>query len=156
MDPAAARVQELLRAAGATGDVVELDASTHTSADAAAALGVDIAQIAKSLVFRAGDGAVLVVASGVDRVDAQRLGAVVGAAISRADPAAVRDATGYDVGGVSPVGLPPSLPVVIDQALAAYDVVWAAGGTGNAVFPTTYDELLRITGGTAADVRALG
>ncbi len=153
MHPAAARVQELLRAAGASGQVVELDASTHTSADAATALGVDIAQIAKSLVFRAGDGAVLVVASGIDRVDAERLGHAVGAPISRADPATVREATGYDVGGVSPVGLPPSLPVVVDTALSAYDVVWAAAGTGNAVFPTTYDELLSITGGLPGDVR---
>ena len=149
----AARVQRLLREAGSAADVVELPSSTHTSAEAAAVLGVDVAQIAKSLVFRAGDGAVLVVASGADRVDQQRLGEHLGTAIARADATAVREATGYDVGGVSPVGLPPALPVVVDTALAAYPVVWAAAGTGNAVFPTTYDELLRLTGGEPADVR---
>ena len=153
MHPTAVRVQELLRAVGAPGDVVELDESTHTSAEAAAALGVDVGQIAKSLVFRTATGGVLVVASGADRVDTARLGEHLGTTITRADPAAVMELTGYQVGGVSPVGLPESLPVVVDTALSAYDVVWAAAGTANAVFPATYDDLLRITGGRAADVR---
>ena len=151
--PNAARVQQLLADAGSTATVVELVVSAHTSAEAAAALGVDVAQIAKSLVFGAGDAAVLVVASGADRVDTVRLAEVTGTTITRADPATVRAATGYDVGGVSPVGLPSGLAVLVDEALATHDVVWAAAGTPTAVFPASFAELLRIAGGQPADVR---
>ena len=155
MHPTASHVQQLLRTAGATGEVVELDTSTHTSAEAAAALGVDVAQIAKSLVFRTTEGGVLVVASGADRVDRARLGELLGTTVSRADAATVLELTGYEVGGVCPVGLPADLPVVVERALSKYDVVWAAGGTASTVFPTTYAELLRITGGREGDVRAV-
>ena len=154
MHPAAQRVQDLLAAAGASGQVRELSDSARTSAEAAAALGVDVAQIAKSLVFRVGDGVVLVVASGADRVDTAALSAALGGApVGRADADAVRAATGYPIGGVSPVGLPGELTVLVETALSAYDVVWAAAGTPHTVFPTTYDELLRLTGGRPSDVR---
>lgn len=132
----------------------ELADSTRTSLEAATALGVEVGQIAKSLVFAAGDGMVLVVASGADRVDISALSAALnGARIRRADADSVRAATGYAIGGVSPVGLPEGLPVLVDRMLSTYDVVWAAAGTPHAVFPTTYDELLRLTGGAPADVR---
>jgi len=153
MQPGAERVQRLLRDAGSAAEVVELPTSTHTSAQAADALGVDIAQIAKSLVFATDDGGVLVVASGADRVNTLRLAEHLGARVRRATPEQVSAATGYQVGGVSPVGLPVGLPVVVDDALAAYDVVWAAAGTPESVFPTSYAELLRLTGGSPADVR---
>ena len=153
MDPVAEQVQRRLRDQGASGDVLELPVSTHTAAEAAAALGVEVAQIAKSLVFAAGDEEVLVVASGADRVDTARLAGHVGAPVGPADPDRVRRATGYAVGGVTPIGLPGGLRVLVDRALAAHDVVWAAAGTPSSVFPTTYAELLRLTGGEPADVR---
>jgi prolyl-tRNA editing enzyme YbaK/EbsC (Cys-tRNA(Pro) deacylase) len=154
MHPNVARVQQALAAAGSAARVVELPDSTRTSAEAANALGVEVGQIAKSLIFLANDKPVMVVASGADRVDTARLSARLGGAqILRADADAVRDATGYPIGGVSPAGLDGTLTVLIDQALAGFDVVWAAGGTPRAVFPTSFGELLRITGGEPADVR---
>lgn len=151
----AARVQAALAAAGSTAQVRTLPDSTRTAAEAAAALGVEVGAIAKSLVFLADGQPVLVVASGADRVDIERLGAALrGRRITRADADAVRAATGYPIGGVSPAALPDSLPVFVEQALADHRVVWAAAGTPRSVFPTTYDELLQITGGTSSDVRA--
>ena len=133
--------------------MVELTQTTHTSADAAAALGVDVGQIAKSLVFLAGDEPVLVVASGANRVDTAKVAAALGVPpLKRAGADAVHAATGYRVGGVSPVGLARPLRVVVDRDLARYAQLWAAAGTANAVFPTSYDELLRLTGGLALDV----
>jgi prolyl-tRNA editing enzyme YbaK/EbsC (Cys-tRNA(Pro) deacylase) len=149
-----ARVQRALAAAGSAAQVQELSDSARTSAEAANALGVEVGQIAKSLIFLAPDKPVMVVASGADRVDTKRLSAHLGGAkINRADADAVRAATGYPIGGVSPAGLNGDVIVLVDRALSAFDVVWAAGGTPNAVFPTTFAELLRITGGEPADVR---
>ncbi len=157
LHPNAERVQAALIAAGSTARVRELIDGTRTAAEAAAALGVDVGSIAKSLVFLADGEAVTVVASGIDRVDPAALGRALGAErIGRADAEAVRRATGYPIGGVSPVGLPPALPVLVERALDRYDTVFAAAGTPHAVFPTSYDELLRITGGTPSDVRVTG
>jgi prolyl-tRNA editing enzyme YbaK/EbsC (Cys-tRNA(Pro) deacylase) len=151
--PNAQRVQTALAAAGSRATIRELPDSTRTSAEAAAALGVAVGQIAKSLVFLAGGQPVMVVASGVDRVDVAKLCAHLdGARITRADADAVRAATGYPIGGVSPAGLDRSLAVLVDRALAGFEVVWAAGGTPHAVFPTTFEELLTITGGEPAEV----
>ena len=151
--PSVQRASAALAAAGSSAEVWELSDSTRTSAEAAAALGVVVGQIAKSLVFLAGGAPVLVVASGADRVDTAKLSAHLdGQVITRADADVVRTATGYPIGGVSPAGLDPTLPVLIDGALAAFEVVWAAAGTAHAVFPTTFDELLVITGGRRADV----
>jgi prolyl-tRNA editing enzyme YbaK/EbsC (Cys-tRNA(Pro) deacylase) len=154
MHPNAARVQAALSASGSTAEVVELPDSTRTSAEAAEAIGVAVGQIAKSLVFLADDEPVLAVLSGVDRLDTERLRRHVGAAhVARADAARVRDATGFPIGGVSPVAHGGTLRVVLDEALAAYPVIWAAGGTPNAVFPTTFAELVAITGAETADIR---
>jgi prolyl-tRNA editing enzyme YbaK/EbsC (Cys-tRNA(Pro) deacylase) len=153
--PNVARVQAALVAIGSTAEVRDLPDSTRTSVEAAAAIGVEVAQIAKSLVFLAGGEPVMVVASGADRVDTDKLSACLGGArITRADADAVRVATGYPIGGVSPAGLDGSLPVMVDRALSAFDEVWAAAGSPNAVYPTTFDELLRISGGQAVDVAA--
>jgi prolyl-tRNA editing enzyme YbaK/EbsC (Cys-tRNA(Pro) deacylase) len=150
----AARVQAALEAAGSAASVLELPDSAHTSAEAAAALGVDIGQIAKSLVFLADGKPVLVVLRGADRLDPDRLAEQLGATtVGRADAATVREATGFPIGGVSPVGHTAGLPVLVDRALADYSVVWAAAGTPNAVFPTSYEELLTLSGGQAAEVR---
>ena len=151
--PSVERVQTALHAAGSTARVRELPESTRTSREAAAALGVAVGQIAKSLVFLADGEPVMVVASGADRVDTGRLAAHVGVTgISRADAERVRAATGYPIGGVSPAGLNGRVRVLIDRALAPFDVVWAAAGTPNSVFPTRFAELLRVSGGEEADV----
>jgi len=106
-------------------------------------------------VFLADDSPVMVVASGADRVDLKRLSTHLGGAkIGRADADAVRAATGYPIGGVSPAGLRSGIRILLDRALQSFDVVWAAGGTPHAVFPTSFDELVQITGGEVADVAA--
>jgi prolyl-tRNA editing enzyme YbaK/EbsC (Cys-tRNA(Pro) deacylase) len=136
--------------------VRELPESAHSSAEAAAALGVDVGQIAKTLVFVADSTPVLVVLRGADRVDPARLGAHLGAArVRRADADTVRQATGFPIGGVSPIAHADGLRVIVDQALADYPVLWAAAGTPRAVFPTSFTELLVTSGGEAADVRAI-
>ena len=128
--------------------------SAHTVADAAAALGVAEGQIAKTLVFMADGTAVVAVLSGPDRLDPARLAAHVGAmVVKRADADAVRQATGFPIGGVSPVAHATAVRVIIDRGLEAFDVVWAAAGTPNAVFPTSYVELLDVSGGEPGDVR---
>lgn len=154
MHPNAERVREALVAAGARADIVEFPEGTKTSADAAAAIGTTLAQIAKTLVFLADGEPLLVIASGADRVSEARLGQALGATISRADAQAVRAATGFPIGGVPPVAHPAPLRTVIDAALLEHAEVWSAGGTPHAVFPTTPDELIRLTGAQVVDVRA--
>lgn len=157
--PSAQRVQALLDELGLTARVVEFSASTRTAAEAAAAIGCDVAQIAKSLVFktRAGGQPVLVVASGVNRVDeraiAGRLGpAAAGDRVERADAAFVRSVTGFAIGGVPPFGhLVPPL-TLIDRDLLRYEIVWAAAGTPHAVFPVAPADLVRLTGGVVDQV----
>jgi prolyl-tRNA editing enzyme YbaK/EbsC (Cys-tRNA(Pro) deacylase) len=151
--PTVERVAALLRASGATGEVRELTDSARTAAEAAAALGCDVGAIASSLVFTAGDEPVLVLTSGAHRVDTVTAGALLGvASLGRADADLVRRATGYAIGGVAPIGHPAPLRTLVDVDLARHEVVWAAAGHPHAVFATSYDELLRLTGGTAAEV----
>jgi prolyl-tRNA editing enzyme YbaK/EbsC (Cys-tRNA(Pro) deacylase) len=153
MHPNTERVQRALAAAGCTAEVVELTSSARTAAEAAASLGVDVGQIANSLVFVADGEPLLVMTSGANRVDTARVGALLGATVGRADPETVRAATGFPIGGVAPVGFPAPVRVLVDEDLLAYDVIWAAAGTPHTVFPTTGAELVRITGGTPAAVR---
>lgn len=151
--PNVVRVQDALLAAGATGSVRMLDESARTAAEAAAALGVEVGQITNSLVFVADGEPLLVLTSGRHRVDTARVAGLIGVAkVSRADADFVREHAGVAIGGVSPVGHPRPLHTLVDVALNDYDVVWAAAGHTHAVFPTTFDELLAITGGTAAEV----
>jgi Cys-tRNA(Pro) deacylase len=151
--PHTERVTAALRAGGAAGAVRELSDSARTAVEAAAALGVAVGAIVKSLVFAADGAPLLVLASGDHQVDTAKVAVVVGAeSVKRADVDLVRSATGYAIGGVAPVGHPAPLPTVVDRHLATFDAIWAAAGTPHTVFPTTYDELLRLTGGTAADV----
>jgi prolyl-tRNA editing enzyme YbaK/EbsC (Cys-tRNA(Pro) deacylase) len=124
-----------------------------TAAAAAAALGVEVGQIANSLVFDADGAPLLVLTSGAHRVDTAKVGLLVGAArVRRASPEFVREATGQVIGGVAPVGHPNPLRTLVDRALGAFDEVWAAGGIAHAVFPTTFPELVAVTGGTPAQV----
>jgi prolyl-tRNA editing enzyme YbaK/EbsC (Cys-tRNA(Pro) deacylase) len=151
LHPNAQRVQAALISAGSQAEVRQLPDSARTSGEAAAALGVAVEQIAKSLVFLADGKPVMAVVSGADRVDTAKLAAALdGARITRADADTVRAATGYPIGGVSPAGLDGSLPVLVDGGLAELGEVWAAAGTPHAVFPTTFEELLVIAAGQPA------
>ena len=147
------RVRETLARLGATGEIRHLNESARTAKEAANALGIEVGQIASSLIFLANSRPVLVIASGAHRVDTERLSSVLsGAIIDKANATGVRIATGFAIGGVAPVGHPELLRTVVDTALSQFETVWAAAGHPHCVFPTTYDELLRITGGEAAEV----
>lgn len=148
-------VRTALSRLGAQGEVRELDDSARTAAEAAAALGIEVGQIANSLIFMADGEPVLVLASGGHRVDTLQLAAILEvAAIDKASADQVRKATGFAIGGVAPVGHPHPLRTIVDIALSRYDQVWAAAGHPHYVFPTSYDELLRITAGEAAEIGA--
>ncbi|MCZ8185564.1 MAG: YbaK/EbsC family protein [Beijerinckiaceae bacterium] len=149
-NPTALRVQAVL---GPDYSVLEFEASTRTAADAAAAVGCTVAQIAKSLVFRAASGgAVLVVASGPNRVSEAKVAALLGEPIGRADATFVRDVTGFAIGGIPPVGHATPLLTLLDETLGRHAEIWAAAGTPNAVFRLTFDDLVRLTGGRVADI----
>jgi prolyl-tRNA editing enzyme YbaK/EbsC (Cys-tRNA(Pro) deacylase) len=149
------KVREALAGLGARGEVRALDDSARTAAEAADALGIDVGQIASSLIFLADGEPVLVIASGGHRVDTMALAATLEVNdITKASADQVRKATGFAIGGVAPVGHPKPLRAIVDIALSRYDEVWAAGGHPHYVFPTSYDELLRITAGEAAEIGA--
>ncbi|MFE7844297.1 YbaK/EbsC family protein [Microbacterium sp. NPDC057407] len=152
--PARSRlVHDSLRAAGIAGDIVVLPDAASTAALAAAALGIEVGAIANSLVFWSDGEPLLVMTSGAHRVDTAALAHRLGrTSITRATPEQVREATGQAIGGVAPTGHPRPLVTVIDEDLAGFDEIWAAGGTPHTVFPLTYDELVRLTGGTVAKV----
>jgi prolyl-tRNA editing enzyme YbaK/EbsC (Cys-tRNA(Pro) deacylase) len=155
LSPTAQRVQDALNMAGVAASIVEYDVPARTSAEAAAVLGCSVAQIAKSLVFRAASGApVLVIASGANRVDEAKVSALIGESIGRADPAFVRDRTGYAIGGIPPLGHTNALKTLIDRDLLEYNCIYAAGGTPHAMFPLLPSDLVRIAGGRVADVKA--
>jgi prolyl-tRNA editing enzyme YbaK/EbsC (Cys-tRNA(Pro) deacylase) len=140
-------------AAGAPATVRLLPEAVHTAAAAAGALGVEVGAIANSLIFDADGHPLLVLTSGAHRVDTAALATARRITrLRRATPEFVRSHTGQPIGGVAPVGHPGPLRTLVDTALAGYEEVWAAGGVPRAVFPTTYPELLRITGGTAVEV----
>jgi prolyl-tRNA editing enzyme YbaK/EbsC (Cys-tRNA(Pro) deacylase) len=153
LHPNVVRVEAALRAAGATGEIRVLDEAGRTAAEAAAVLGVEVGQIANSLIFVADGEPLLILTSGRHRVDTAKVAALVGAGlVGRADADFVREHAGISIGGVSPVGHPRPLRTLVDVALGDYDTVWAAAGHTHAVFPTSFDELVRITAGTPADV----
>lgn len=155
LSPAAARVQQALAARGAAFNVVELPASTRTAADAASAIGCTVAQIVKSLVFRdlATERALLVLASGVNQVDMDKLAALVGAPTAKADAELVRRVTGFAIGGIPPLGHATPLVPYIDQDLLGLGQVWAAAGTPHAVFALPAADLPALTGGIVVDLR---
>ena len=147
------KVREALALLGARGEVRALADSARTAKEAADALGIEVGQIASSLIFLADGQPVLVIASGGHRVDTMTLAAILEVSeITKANADDVRKATGFAIGGVAPVGHPHPLRTIVDIALSRYDEVWAAGGHPHYVFPTSYDELLRITAGEAAEV----
>lgn len=155
LKPAAERIQAALAEAGLQARVREFPESTRTAADAAAAIGCSVAQIAKSLIFkgRQSGRSILVVASGANRVEERKVATLVGEALEKADAAFVRSATGYAIGGVPPVGHVSPPITVIDEDLLHLDEIWAAAGTPNAVFALTPEALVTLTSGTVGTVR---
>ena len=153
--PTALRTQQLLAESGLGIRVVEFEQPTRTSAEAAAAIGCSVAEIAKSIVFRALESglAVVVVTSGDNRVSEKKVGALVGEKLGRADADFVRAATGYAIGGVAPLGHAKPVRLLVDAELQRFATVWAAAGTPFSVFPITPAQLLRLTGAAWADVR---
>jgi prolyl-tRNA editing enzyme YbaK/EbsC (Cys-tRNA(Pro) deacylase) len=151
--PSALKVQALL---GEDFRVLEFSESTRTAADAAAAIGCTVGQIAKSLIFRAVDSGrpVLAITSGSVRVDETRLAELLGEDIGRADAAFVREQTGFAIGGVPPIGHRTPPAIFIDDTLLEFDTIWAAAGTPNAVFRLRPDDLVRLTGGILAPIAA--
>ncbi|SEF48112.1 Cys-tRNA(Pro) deacylase, prolyl-tRNA editing enzyme YbaK/EbsC [Thermomonospora echinospora] len=155
MHPNVERVAAALKELGATGQIVELPEAARTAEAAAEQLGCPVGAIANSLVFAADDTPLLVLTSGAHRVDTAKAAALAGARrVRRATPEFVREATGQPIGGVAPVGHPAPIRTLVDTWLGEHEVVWAAGGHPHTVFPTSFEELVRITGGTPADVGA--
>lgn len=151
--PSISRFREELARRGGTGRVVVLPDSVHTAALAAEALGCEVGAIANSLLFDADGSPVLILTSGAHRVDTKKVAAELGVAkLGRAAPEFVREHTGQVIGGVSPIAHPTPVPTYIDPWLERYDEVWAAAGHPSAVFSTSYDELVHLTGATPIDV----
>lgn len=153
MHPSAEHVAQVLRDHGVAGQVRELPEPAPTAATAAGQLGCEVGAIANSLLFSADGEPLLILTSGAHRVDTAKIAAHIGAErVRRADPDFVRSATGQAIGGVAPVGHPRPVRTLIDTWLDKYDEVWAAAGHVHTVFPTSYAELIRLTGAEPAEV----
>nr|WP_246336602.1 YbaK/EbsC family protein [Flexivirga oryzae] len=142
----------MLHEAGVQGEVRVLPESAHTAAQAAAALGCDPGAIASSLVFQAGDEPLLVMTSGVHRVDTDLLSRELGVPVQMARAKVVKEVTGQPIGGVSPIGHPAPLRTLVDRSLQEYGVLWAAAGSRNSVVSIGFADLVRITSGTVTQV----
>lgn len=155
LSPSAKKVQDTLFAMGLSVQVVELPDSTRTAQEAAQAVGCQVGQIVKSLIFKSKRSLqpVLVLASGSNRVDERKVEALIGEPLGKADADFVRQQTGFVIGGVPPVGHTQHLQSYIDQDLMEHDTVWAAAGTPHAVFCVLSQDLVKITGGLVADIR---
>jgi prolyl-tRNA editing enzyme YbaK/EbsC (Cys-tRNA(Pro) deacylase) len=147
-----ARVRAALLAAGHEDTIIACPSGTRSAADAAAAIGCDVAQIAKSIVFRAGDQAAIFVLSGAVRVDAQKAACAIGRELGKANANFVRSSTGFAIGGVSPVGHTAPCQVILDASRQTIDPIWAAAGSPQHVFQTTATWLGRLTGAPFTDV----
>ncbi|WP_241976264.1 MULTISPECIES: YbaK/EbsC family protein [Cryobacterium] len=152
MHPSVERVRGTLHGFGLDPEIRWFDEAATTAQTAAAALGIPVGAIANSLVFTLDGEPLLVLTSGAHRVDTAWLGERLGGTIGRASKDVVKQATGQVIGGVAPVGHPSPLRTLVDVALAEFAVVWAAAGHAHTVFPTSFDELLRITGGESTAV----
>lgn len=153
MHPNGVTVRDALRAAGVETDIVETLEGSPTAATAAAQLDIEVGQVCNSLIFNADGRPLLILASGGHKVDVERVAAELGFdSIHRPDADFVREHTGQPIGGVAPLGHPNRIRTIVDVHLASWDTVWAAGGHPHYVFPTSFDELVRITGGEPLDV----
>jgi len=155
-NPGVERVRTALAAAGMHAEIVELPGAARTARAAADFLGCDVAQIANSLVFRAlkSGAALLVLSSGARRIDLERLAAIVGEPVAKADADFVRAHTGFAIGGVAPVGHAGTLRRFVERSLAAHDPLWAAAGHPHTVFRLSYADLVRIAQATPIDAAA--
>ena len=133
-------------------EIRRFPAGTRTAAEAADAIGCDVDEIVKSLVFSAGGTPLIALVSGGKQLDPERLAAFAGGEVGKADAALVREATGYSIGGVPPFGHATKLPVYVDRDLLRFETVWAAAGTPDSVFAITPELLVRLSGGTVADL----
>lgn len=150
---ASQKVQQYLDQFGLDLTIKEFSASTRTAQEAADAVGCEVGQIVKSLVFRSGEKPLLFLVSGQNQLDVNKVSSDLGILIEKADAQFVRDATGYAIGGVPPVAHAMTMDIFIDRDLMAYDLVWAAAGTPHAVFSLNSCELARITGGKVIAVQ---
>lgn len=155
LSASAARVQRALNTCGFSNSVIELTATTRSAQEAADAIGCQVAQIAKSLIFKGqkSEKAILVIASGVNRVDEKKVSAIIGESIEKADADFAREQTGYAIGGIPPLGHDQPVRTLIDQDLMTYPEIWAAAGTPNAVFKLTGAELLAMTNGEVNSIK---
>ena len=156
MHPSAQKVADAARALGLNVEIVEFEETTRTAQDAAHAIGCQVAQIVKSLLFIVDGQPVMALVSGVNRLDERKLATLRGVGrrqVERADADTAKAATGFSIGGVPPFGHTSRLPVYVDEDLTRFDVVWAAAGTPFAVFAITPEELVRASGGTLADLK---
>lgn len=155
LHPSAQRVQDTLQQLGFSGEVLELESSTRTAAEAAQAAGCEIGQIVKSLVFvlEPEGTPLLVLVSGANRVHEKRLGRQLGGSLTKADAEFVREVSGFAIGGVPPIGHKTPMRTIIDEDLLQFDVIWAAAGTPNAIFRLTPQDLVRLSGGQVLSVK---
>jgi prolyl-tRNA editing enzyme YbaK/EbsC (Cys-tRNA(Pro) deacylase) len=155
LSPSAQRVQDALRALGFTYEVTESAQATRTAAEAARAVGCEVGQIAKALVFRTAQSgrAVLVIASGANKVNEWRIGVLLKEALDKASAAFVREHAGFTIGGVPPVGHARPLETFIDEDLLSHEAIWAAAGTPNALFRLAPADLVKMTGGRVVKVK---
>ena len=155
LPPSAQKVQDVLRQAGFSGAIMEVPQSTRTAAEAAVAVGCDVAQIVKSLIFRGSvtDRPLLIIASGANRVNEKSVGVLIGEPLAKADAEFVRQHTGYAIGGVPPVAHVSQIATFVDEDLLHQPEIWAAAGTPNTLFRLTPTDLLRLTGGRIIKVR---
>ena len=153
--PSAQKIQTILRGLGSDYKVIEFNESTRTAQEAADRVGCQLGQIVKSLIFkgRSTNKGILVLTSGLNRVDENKISRYAGESIGRADPEFVRTVTGFSIGGVPPVGHAQPLETYIDEDLLQYTDVWAAAGTPNAVFQMPSSDLVRITNGKIVRVK---
>jgi len=154
LSPSALKVQQALEVMGFTLQVVELPGSTRTAMEAAQAVGCQVGQIVKSLIFkgRRSEQPILVVASGSNRVNEKSIEALIGEPLGKADADFVRQRTGFVIGGVPPVGHTEPLITFVDEDLLQYAVIWAAAGTPNAVFRLAPADLVKMTGGRVVKI----
>jgi prolyl-tRNA editing enzyme YbaK/EbsC (Cys-tRNA(Pro) deacylase) len=155
LSPSAQQVQNKLSSLGYKNQVIEMPGSTRSAAEAAQAVGCGVEQIAKSILFKAGQSgkAILVVTSGTNRVDEKKVRDLIGEPVKKADADFVRAQTGYAIGGVPPLGHANPLFILVDEDLLKYQEIWAAAGTPFAVFKLTPSELVQMTSARVADVR---
>lgn len=155
ISPSARKVQEALNKHGVSCQVVEMPQSTRTAEDAARAVGCQVGQIVKSLIFQGKQShqALMVATSGANRVNEKKIAALILEPLSKADADFVREKTGFAIGGVPPVGHAMPIRIFIDEDLLQYDEIWAAAGTSKALFKLTPRDLQKITGGQVVSVK---